>query len=88
MNGLLSEEELGALWETFLHHRNSHIAFEAFKLAQFYMFGRPVKPVASEEPTEPINIDISEIPLKRVSQDLTRSGLCHRYFTPIDNGDS
>ena len=65
LNGLLSEEELGALWKTFLHHRNPHIAFEAFKLAQFYMFGKPVQPVASEEATAPIKIDISAIPLKR-----------------------
>jgi hypothetical protein len=65
LNGLLSEEELVALWKTFLHHRNPHIAFEAFKLAQFYMFGKPVRRLAGEQLTEPIKINISAIPLKR-----------------------
>jgi hypothetical protein len=38
--------------------------WEAFKLAQFYMFGKPVQPVASEELAPPIKIDISEVPSK------------------------
>jgi hypothetical protein len=39
---------------------------KAFKLAQFYMFGKPVQPVASEELAPPIKIDISAIPTRHV----------------------
>ena len=35
-------------------------------LAQFYLFGKPVQPVASEEFAPPIKIDISAIPKFRV----------------------
>jgi hypothetical protein len=41
------------------------IAMKAFELANHYMFGKPVQPVASEELAPPIN-DISAIPKFRV----------------------
>jgi hypothetical protein len=41
------------------------IRWEAFKLAQSYMFGKPVQPVVGEEMAPPIKIDISAIPMKR-----------------------
>jgi hypothetical protein len=53
-------------WEYWLKHKDSHYRWEAFKLAQFYMFGKPVQPVASEELAPPIKIDISAIPKFRV----------------------
>ena len=49
-------------WEYWLKHKDPHYRWEAFKLAQFYMFGKPVQPVASEEIAPPIKIDISAIP--------------------------
>jgi hypothetical protein len=53
-------------WEYWLKHKDPHYRWEAFKLAQFYMFGKPVQPVASEEMAPPIKIDISAIPQFRV----------------------
>jgi hypothetical protein len=42
------------LGETFLHHRNPHIAFEAFKLANYYMFGKPEVIVDGAEESPPV----------------------------------
>jgi hypothetical protein len=58
-----------AHWETFLHHRDPHIAFEAFKLANYYMFGKPATIVTGTEELPPVRIDISGIPMshERVS---------------------
>ena len=53
-------------WEYWLKHKDPHYRWEAFKLAQFYMFGKPVQPVASEELAPPIKIDISAIPTRHV----------------------
>jgi hypothetical protein len=53
-------------WEYWLKHKDPHYRWEALKLAQFYMFGKPVQPVASEELAPPIKIDISAIPKFRV----------------------
>jgi hypothetical protein len=53
-------------WEYWLKHKDPHYRWEAFKLAQFYMSGKPVQPVASEELAPPIKIDISAIPSFRV----------------------
>jgi hypothetical protein len=46
--------------------KDRHYRWEAFKLAQAYMFGKPVQPVASEELAPPIKIDISASPKFRV----------------------
>ena len=53
-------------WEYWLHHKNTHLRFEAFKLAQFYMFGRPL-PLLQNSPqqTEP-QFDLSAIPTRHV----------------------
>ena len=53
-------------WEYWLKHKDPHYRWEAFKLAQFYLFGKPVQPVASEELAPPIKIDISAIPTRHV----------------------
>jgi hypothetical protein len=53
-------------WEYWLKHKDPHYRWEAFKLAQFYLFGKPVQPIASEELAPPIKIDISAIPSFRV----------------------
>ena len=43
-------------------HDAQLIAFEAFKLANYYMFGKPVTIVTGVEEPPPIKIDISAIP--------------------------
>jgi len=46
----LPEDEMIKQWRYFLHHKNSEIRFSAFKLACFYMFGRPAKsPINAED---------------------------------------
>ena len=42
----------------------SHLTFEVFKLANAYLFGKPVRAVAGEELAPPIRIDISAIPCR------------------------
>lgn len=54
LDALLPEHEFVALWNKFLQHKNPHIAFEAFKLANYYMFGKPVTIVAGAEEPPPI----------------------------------
>jgi hypothetical protein len=53
-------------WEYWLKRKDLHYRWEAFKLATFYIFGKPVQPVASEELAPPIKIDISAIPTRHV----------------------
>jgi len=48
-----------------LKHADPHIRFEAFKLANSYLFGKPVHPVVGGELAPPIMIDISAISRKR-----------------------
>lgn len=66
LNAFLPEHELAALWKRFLQHKDPHIAFEAFKLANYYMFGKPVTIVSGGEEPPPIKIEISAIPKFRV----------------------
>jgi hypothetical protein len=62
---VLSDGELKKRWKKWLGHRDEHIAFEAFKLALSYLYGKPVQPVVGEELAPPIKIDISAIPSYR-----------------------
>jgi hypothetical protein len=62
LNTLLPEHELAVLWRNFLQHEDPHIAFEAFRLANYYMFGRPLTLVAAAEEPPPVTIDTSGIP--------------------------
>jgi hypothetical protein len=62
----LPEDRLVVLWKKFLKHKNPHIAFEAFKLANYYLFGKPVTIVTAAEEPPPIKIDISAIPSHRL----------------------
>jgi hypothetical protein len=62
LNTLLPEDELAELWKKKLYHKDPHVALEAFKLANHYLFGKPVQPVVGEELAPPIKIDISAIP--------------------------
>jgi hypothetical protein len=66
LNTLLPEEELAGLWKQKLYSKNPQVAFEAFKLANHYLFGKPVQPVVGEELAPPIKIDISAIPKRHV----------------------
>jgi hypothetical protein len=66
LNTLLPEDELAELWKKKLYHKDPHVALEAFKLANHYLFGKPVQPVVGEELAPPIKIDISAIPKHRV----------------------
>ena len=54
-------------WEYWLHHKNAHLRFEAFKLAQFYMFGRP-SPLLQDAPQQQMEpqFDLSAIPTRHV----------------------
>jgi hypothetical protein len=65
LNRLVPEERLEREWNYHLKHADPHIRFEAFKLANSYLFGKPVQPVLGEELAPPIHIDISAIPRKR-----------------------
>ena len=62
LDTLLREEELAALWKQKLYSKDPRVALEAFKLANHYLFGKPVHPVVGEELAPPIKIDISAIP--------------------------
>ena len=64
LNSLLPDKELARLWKENLHSKDPHVAFEAFKLANYYLFGRPVQAVEGEL-APPIRIDISAIPHNR-----------------------
>ena len=63
---MLPDDRLTKEWNKWLRHSDPRIAFEAFKLAQFYLFGKPVQSVVGDEEAPPIKIDISAIPKFRV----------------------
>jgi hypothetical protein len=65
LNEILHDEALRKEWKRWLGHEDPKIAFEAFKLSQAYMFGKPVQPIVGEAELPPVRIDISAIPLKR-----------------------
>ncbi len=62
LSAVLPDDRMKKEWNKWLRHRNPHIAFAAFKLANFYLFGKPAQPVVSEELAPPTRIDISAIP--------------------------
>jgi len=69
LNTELPEDELRKLWYKYLYNKDLAIAFEAFKLANQYMFGRPAASPISEEdapPREGPQWDFSVIPMPRV----------------------
>jgi hypothetical protein len=49
LNAELPEDALGKLWLKYLYNKDLAIAFEAFKLANQYMFGRPAASPINEE---------------------------------------
>ena len=63
---MLPDDRLKKEWNKWLRHSDPRIAFEAFKLASAYLFGKPVQAVAGEEMAAPIKIDISAIPTRHV----------------------
>lgn len=62
---VLSDAELKRRWKKWLGHRNQRIAFEAFKLALSYLYGKPIQSIVGEDVVPPVHIDISAIPFKR-----------------------
>lgn len=62
LKGILDEERLTELWKGYLSHKDLEVRFEAFKLANFYLFGKPITIVAGAEDLPPVKIDISAIP--------------------------
>jgi hypothetical protein len=62
---MLPDDRLKKEWNKSLQHSDPRIAFEAFKLANAYLFGRPGQQAVDEELAPPIRIDISAIPMKR-----------------------
>jgi hypothetical protein len=65
LNRLVPEKRLEREWNYYLKHADPHIRFEAFKLANSYLFGKPVQSIFGEDAAPPIHIDISAIPMKR-----------------------
>jgi hypothetical protein len=65
----LPDGELRRQWHKYLYNKNPAIAFEAFKLANQYMFGRPAASPINEEDapqhTGP-QFDTSAIPTRHV----------------------
>ena len=67
LNTLLQPERLQKEWDYFLKHKDPQIRFAAFKLAQFYMFGRP-SPLLQDAPQQQMEpqVDLSAIPTRHV----------------------
>ena len=65
LNRLLPEERLASEWERNLKHKDPHIRWKAFELANAYLFGKPVMPIQGAEDAPPVHIDISAIPRRR-----------------------
>jgi hypothetical protein len=63
---MLPDVRLKKEWNKWLRHSDPRIAFEAFKLATAYLFGKPVQAVAGEEMAPPIKIDIAAIPTRHI----------------------
>jgi len=61
-----NEEEFVEDFRRLRKSKDERIRLEVLKLALAYQFGKPVQPIASEEPAPPIKIDISAIPSHRV----------------------
>jgi len=49
LNAELPEDDLRKLWHKYLYNKDLGIAFEAFKLANLFMFGRPASEPINEE---------------------------------------
>jgi hypothetical protein len=65
LNRLLPEDRLEREWEHHLTHKDPHIRWKAFELANVYLFGKPVQPIQGAEDAPPILINVSAIPKKR-----------------------
>ena len=69
LNAELPEHELRKLWHKYLNNKDLTIAFEAFKLANQYMFGRAASSPINEEDapqhTGP-QFDLSAFPTRHV----------------------
>jgi len=65
LNRVLPEAELERQWRFFLKHKDLAIRYKSFELANAYLFGKPVMPIAGAEDMPPVHIDISAIPRKR-----------------------
>lgn len=64
LNDILPEDKLRERWEHFIFaHPDAEIRWEAFKLANSYMFGKPAIVVTGSEDLPPVKIDISAIPM-------------------------
>jgi hypothetical protein len=51
---VLSDGELKRRWKQWLGHRDERIAFEAFKLALSYLYGKPAQPGVGEDSAPPL----------------------------------
>ena len=52
-------------WRKWRNHKDPRIAWEAFKLSQSYLHGKPVQPVVGVEESPPLTINVSAIPSYR-----------------------
>ena len=65
LNAELTQDELRKLWHKYLYNKDPAIAFEAFKLANQYLFGRAASSPIHEEDAprrEPLPWDFSDFP--------------------------
>jgi hypothetical protein len=56
-------------WKRWAKHKDPRLAFETFKLALSYLYGKPVQKIVGEEEAVPIKIDVSAIPSYREPAD-------------------
>src|SRR6516165_657812 len=69
LNAELTQDELRKLWHKYLYNKDLAIAFEAFKLANQYMFGRPAaSPITEEDSPQHMGpqFDLSQIRTQHV----------------------
>jgi hypothetical protein len=56
-------------WKKWAKHKDPRIAFETFKLALSYLYGKPAQTIVGQEEAVPIEIDCSAIPCYREPAD-------------------
>jgi hypothetical protein len=75
LNAELPEDELRKLWHKYLYNKDPAIAFEAFKLANQYMFGKPaLSPISLDDSPQ-----IGGVPEFALNQIVTR----HVPYVPV-----
>lgn len=61
LRAALTVEAEIAEWKAWLQHPNPAIRWEAFKLAQAYLYNKPIQPAVQPAQTEPITLRVEHI---------------------------